>query len=311
MPTTADPNDPSRMPSLAWLSSPGWSEGLWRHHLHRNQHRMSPNALVRDDELHARTDAERAGGARAAPIPSVRAMAGMGPLLLLVCAAGALLWANSPWVIAYEQMLHAPLRLSLGEWGLQLETCRHWINDGLMAVFFFAVGLGDQARVPRRRTGRLPQGDAPDHGGDRRARPLHRAHSLRDDGTGDRRPPGTAPALRQRGAQSARRGSTEAVVDCDWTPLAAARHVRGRHLPCTEIPLAPGTLLLFYTDGLAEWPNRNQEMLVKPESSARCMPCGNGRPANSSRRSVDAVERFSHGAEPEDDVTLLAVKVRR
>ena len=52
----------------------------------------------------------------------------------------ALAWANSPWAIAYGQMLHEPFGISFGEHLLRLDL-RHWINDGLMAVFFFAVGL--------------------------------------------------------------------------------------------------------------------------------------------------------------------------
>lgn len=53
-------------------------------------------------------------------------------LLLLVCAAVALLWANSRWQESYHGALHASV---LG-WSAQ-----HFINDGLMAVFFLLVGL--------------------------------------------------------------------------------------------------------------------------------------------------------------------------
>src|SRR3972149_1130784 len=101
---------------------------------------MSLNALVRDDELHTRTDAERASERVLRPFHQFARWQASGALLLLVCAAGALAWAHSPWALAYEQMLHTPLRLSLGERVLQLDL-RHWINDGLMAMFFFAVGL--------------------------------------------------------------------------------------------------------------------------------------------------------------------------
>jgi NhaA family Na+:H+ antiporter len=101
---------------------------------------MSLDALVRDDELHTRTDAERASERVLHPFHQFARWQASGALLLLVCAVGALVWANSPWAIAYERMLHAPLGLSLGEWVLQLDL-RHWINHGLMAIFFFAVGL--------------------------------------------------------------------------------------------------------------------------------------------------------------------------
>ena len=101
---------------------------------------MSLNTLVRDGDLQTRTDAERTSERVLRPFHQFARWQASGAVLLLVCAVGALLWANSPWAIAYEQMVHAPLRLSLGERTLQLDL-RHWINDGLMAVFFFAVGL--------------------------------------------------------------------------------------------------------------------------------------------------------------------------
>jgi NhaA family Na+:H+ antiporter len=101
---------------------------------------MSLQALVREDELHTRTDTERASERVLRPFHQFARWQASGALLLLVCAVGALVWANSPWAISYEQMLHAPLRLSLGERALELDL-RHWINDGLMAIFFFAVGL--------------------------------------------------------------------------------------------------------------------------------------------------------------------------
>jgi len=52
----------------------------------------------------------------------------------------ALAWANSPWAAAYEQILHVPFGISAGEQPLRLDL-RHWVNDPLMAVFFFGAGL--------------------------------------------------------------------------------------------------------------------------------------------------------------------------
>ncbi|WP_296249683.1 Na+/H+ antiporter NhaA [Pseudomonas sp. UBA4194] len=55
-----------------------------------------------------------------------------GGLILMASALAALLIANSPWASAYFSTLHINLA------GLSIA---HWINDGLMAVFFLLVGL--------------------------------------------------------------------------------------------------------------------------------------------------------------------------
>ncbi|HIP53009.1 MAG TPA: Na+/H+ antiporter NhaA [Chromatiales bacterium] len=61
-------------------------------------------------------------------------------VLLMLCAVVALFVANSPWHEAYRGFLELPL--TIGVPGFQLsKSLHHWINDGLMAVFFFVVGL--------------------------------------------------------------------------------------------------------------------------------------------------------------------------
>jgi NhaA family Na+:H+ antiporter len=62
-----------------------------------------------------------------------------GGVLLLVAAAAALVWANV-WPGSYESVWHTELALRLGPWEL-IDDAQHWINDGLMALFFFVVGL--------------------------------------------------------------------------------------------------------------------------------------------------------------------------
>ena len=63
-----------------------------------------------------------------------------GSILLLLMTAVAMAWANSRWAGSYEAMLHAPIGFSLGRWSFSMSAA-HWVNDGLMALFFFVVGL--------------------------------------------------------------------------------------------------------------------------------------------------------------------------
>ena len=61
-------------------------------------------------------------------------------VLLLGAAALALVWANSPWRIGYEDLWTTVLTIDLGEWSIS-QDLRHWVNDGLMSLFFLVVGL--------------------------------------------------------------------------------------------------------------------------------------------------------------------------
>jgi NhaA family Na+:H+ antiporter len=63
-----------------------------------------------------------------------------GGILLLFATVVALLWANSAWQESYVSLWHLPLGFQWGsfEWARPLHF---WINDGLMAIFFFVVGL--------------------------------------------------------------------------------------------------------------------------------------------------------------------------
>jgi len=63
-----------------------------------------------------------------------------GSIVLLACAVLALVWANSPWAESYEKLTHTYLGVSLGEHSLEM-SLKHWVNDLLMVVFFFVVGL--------------------------------------------------------------------------------------------------------------------------------------------------------------------------
>ena len=59
----------------------------------------------------------------------------MSSILLLMCTIVALFWANSPWSGLYLQILHTKIGFSWGDSKFAL-SLHHWINDGLMALFF-------------------------------------------------------------------------------------------------------------------------------------------------------------------------------
>ena len=65
--------------------------------------------------------------------------AGSG-VLLLASAIIALVLANSPLGASYEHLLHMPLGIGTDDFRLEMSLA-HWVNDGLMTVFFFVIGL--------------------------------------------------------------------------------------------------------------------------------------------------------------------------
>lgn len=61
-------------------------------------------------------------------------------VVLLAMAVLAMVWANSPWGDSYHHLWHQDLELRLGAFYLK-KSLAHWINDGLMVIFFLYVGL--------------------------------------------------------------------------------------------------------------------------------------------------------------------------
>ena len=74
-----------------------------------------------------------------------------GALLLVGAALLAILWANSPWGDDYRAFLDTKFTVGVGEFALSKPLIL-WINDGLMAVFFFLVGLEIKREVLDRGT---------------------------------------------------------------------------------------------------------------------------------------------------------------
>jgi len=67
-------------------------------------------------------------------------MEAAGGILLLASTITALVWANSRWEHGYEAIWHTQVTFGLGPFFLS-ESRHAWIDDGLMSVFFFLVGL--------------------------------------------------------------------------------------------------------------------------------------------------------------------------
>lgn len=61
-------------------------------------------------------------------------------IALLVAAAIALIWANSPFAESYNHLWHTPLSFGLGPFQFS-QPLHFWINDGLMTFFFLVVGM--------------------------------------------------------------------------------------------------------------------------------------------------------------------------
>jgi NhaA family Na+:H+ antiporter len=80
--------------------------------------------------------------ARSIPVPVRRFLRteAAGGLALVVAAAVAFAWANSPWYESYETLWHNAVTLRAGSFGVELDL-RHLVNDGLMTLFFVVVAL--------------------------------------------------------------------------------------------------------------------------------------------------------------------------
>src|SRR4051812_39529680 len=74
------------------------------------------------------------------PLRDFVATQNSGAVVLLGATVAALLWANGPWSGSYERFWQTVLAIRIGGDELSLDL-RHWVNDGLMAFFFFVVGL--------------------------------------------------------------------------------------------------------------------------------------------------------------------------
>ena len=84
----------------------------------------------------------------------------VGAVALFAATVAAVVWANSPASDAYSSLWSTDLKLGIGDVAIT-EDLRHWVNDGLMALFFFVVGLEIKRELAvgelnERRTAALP-----------------------------------------------------------------------------------------------------------------------------------------------------------
>ncbi len=100
--------------------------------------RQDPKLTSRPPE--AWRPAHRAAQALFRPIERFLHVEAASGILLLIAAAIALVWANSPWAESYSHLWHTPLSIGVGEWSME-QDLHFWINDLLMTAFFLLVGL--------------------------------------------------------------------------------------------------------------------------------------------------------------------------
>ncbi|MBK7403329.1 MAG: Na+/H+ antiporter NhaA [Phycisphaerales bacterium] len=77
----------------------------------------------------------------ASPFKRFAATSAAGGIVLIACTVAAMVWANSAAHDSYHHLFHVEeLTIGFGEFHLS-KSLGHWINDALMALFFFVVGL--------------------------------------------------------------------------------------------------------------------------------------------------------------------------
>ncbi len=90
--------------------------------------------------LRAQADRSYVSRAFILPVQHYLHTESIGGIVLLIATVVALAWSNSPLNEHYHHILETHLRLNVGLFLVDL-TVEEWINDGLMALFFFVIGL--------------------------------------------------------------------------------------------------------------------------------------------------------------------------
>jgi NhaA family Na+:H+ antiporter len=90
------------------------------------------------------------------PLQSFLAEEAAGGVFLLSATVVALAWANSPWRDSYGELWGTTLTIGVGRWVIS-EDLAHWVNDGLLSLFFLVAGLEIKRELV---TGELREGKA-------------------------------------------------------------------------------------------------------------------------------------------------------
>jgi NhaA family Na+:H+ antiporter len=93
--------------------------------------RVPPDSSARSGRLSERL---------AAQILSFLAIESASSILLVAATVAALVWANSPWSDSYAHLWHTKLGFAFAGIDARL-SLEHWVNDGLMVIFFFLIGM--------------------------------------------------------------------------------------------------------------------------------------------------------------------------
>ncbi|HEX2670837.1 MAG TPA: Na+/H+ antiporter NhaA, partial [Polyangiaceae bacterium] len=104
--------------------------------------RVEPRALSATSSLppEASTALLRVARVAVRPLERFLRIEAASGVLLLVAAAFALAWANSPWAANYLNLWHTPAGIRIGSFTFE-RTLEWVVNDCLMVIFFFVVGL--------------------------------------------------------------------------------------------------------------------------------------------------------------------------
>jgi NhaA family Na+:H+ antiporter len=74
------------------------------------------------------------------PVERFLAIEAASGAVLMIAAVAAIVWANSPWNALYSHLWNTPFGFKFANFVFERDL-RFWLNDGLMTVFFFVVGL--------------------------------------------------------------------------------------------------------------------------------------------------------------------------